>query len=412
LAADNVLAPTEVLTTLAALNSSEGHQNPYPYYARLHSYGPAIRLARGVVVHGYDAISGVLRDPNFPATNPAVISQEVPNVADHPTYAVSSNWLLTLNDDRHARLGRLLRPWFSRRRIDAMMPAAEAKVNELIDSIATRPADCATVDLIADFAEALPLAMMCDIIGVPVQDRIGLSSIANILVTATEFPSGPTLAKCDATFVQMTGYFDDLIAMRRRAPSNDLISYLVGALDGDSPGLTQRDVTNNMLALLAAGTETTTNLIGNGLNIIASDPSVGVAIRSGDMDVARFVREILRYDSPAQMTRRRGWHCEIAGVRARPDDDIYLMLGAGNRDPLRFDNPEQFDPRRTGPEPLSFGGGAHYCIGVSLARMEASIAFAGLLRRFSEISIDGTPRRKNSFLHRGFSTFPASMRVS
>jgi cytochrome P450 len=158
-----------------------------------------------------------------------------------------------------------------------------------------------------------------------------------------------------------------------------------------------------------AGFETTTNLLGNGLQIIMQDPSVGDAVRNGSVAAPAFVEEVLRFDSPVQLTGRIGYETTLAGVPVAEGADVNTVIGAGNRDPRRFAEPDRFDPARRDGGPLSFGGGAHFCIGAALARLEGAVAFSGLLNRFPKISAAGEPTRRDTFLLRGFDVLPITV---
>jgi cytochrome P450 len=151
-------------------------------------------------------------------------------------------------------------------------------------------------------------------------------------------------------------------------------------------------------------------LLGNGLKIILDHPEIGAALRAEEIPVASFVEEVLRYDSPVQMTsRRRPEGAEIRGVPVAANEEVVLMLGAGNRDGRRFPDPDTFSPRRAVGGPLSFGGGPHFCVGAALARLEATIAFPRLLARFPEIAAAGEPERRNGLVLRGFDRLPVTV---
>ena len=159
-----------------------------------------------------------------------------------------------------------------------------------------------------------------------------------------------------------------------------------------------------------AGFETTTNLLGNGLRVVLSDPAAGDDLRSGVVPPAAFVEEVLRYDSPVQQTgRRRRSSGELAGVPVGGGEQLVVMLGAANRDPRRFTQPEVFRPGRSEGGPLSFGAGAHFCLGAALARLEGTIAFPRLLRRFPGLAAAGEPERRAGLTFRGFERLPVSL---
>ena len=183
--------------------------------------------------------------------------------------------------------------------------------------------------------------------------------------------------------MKLREYFTALAAERRAVPRDDLISELVAVNDSDDGRLSDSELLDNLTLLLVAGFETTTNLLGNGLQVILQDPPVGAAVRDGSVPVAAFVEEVLRYDSPVQLTSRRRVDSRLA-VCAWRRTGVITLLGAGNRDPRRFAAPDTFDPMRSAGGPLSFGAGAHFCIGAALARLEAGVAFPRLLGRFPD----------------------------
>ena len=166
---------------------------------------------------------------------------------------------------------------------------------------------------------------------------------------------------------------------------------------------------HNLTLLLVAGFETTTNLLGNGLQVILQDPPAGDAVRDGSVPPSAFVEEVLRFDSPVQLTSRVGYDTKVGGVPVSARTGVVTLLGAGNRDPRRFANPARFDPMRPDGGPLSFGGGAHFCIGAALARLEGAVAFPRLLSRFPKISAAGEPTRRDTLVLRGFDALPVTV---
>ena len=190
-------------------------------------------------------------------------------------------------------------------------------------------------------------------------------------------------------------------------PGDDLITALILAHDTDGATLSGPELIANLVLLLVAGFETTTNLLGNGLAILLTRPDLAAALRADPGRAASFVEEILRYDSPVQLTSR--WcrdEMVLDGVRVEPYSQILVLLGAGNRDPHRYSAPDVFDPTREPNQPLSFGAGGHYCLGAALARMEAQIAFPMLLQRLPTLTLAGTPTRRHRLTLRGFAELP------
>lgn len=398
----------DVMELFTALLSPEGRADPYPYYAQLHELGEAVPLGpNGVAVVSYDAISAVLRDPAFRPSDAS--DWGLPDWRDHPVLVQGSDWILNLNGPRHARLRSLIARAFTARRIAGLEPAIAKMAEDLIDAMADRGSDGAVVEFMHDFAYLLPVTVICELIGIPDADREGFRPVARDLAGIFEMNELANLPVIDAAATELLAYFTGLAAVRRAHPRDDLLSDLLAISDADESKLSDAELLHNMTLLLIAGFETTTNLLGNGLQIILQDPSAGAAVRDGSVSPAAFVEEVLRYDSPVQLTSRVGYETKIGGVPVSEGTDVTTMLGAGNRDPRRFASPDTFDPLRADGGPLSFGGGAHFCIGAALARLEGSVAFPRLLGRFAEIKPAGEPVRRETFLLRGFDELPVTV---
>jgi cytochrome P450 len=393
-----------------ALLAPEGRADPYPLYAALHELGEVVALEPGaVLVHGYEAISEVLRDPAFLVSDAARMDEVFPGWHEHPSLGMES--ILNLNPPEHARVRSPIARAFTHRRILGLTPAIELMTGELLANMADWGSDGSAVEFMHDFAFLLPVTVICELIGIPAADREDFRPLARDLAATIEINADlSVLAAADVAAVRLRQYFADLAAQRRMRPRDDLMSALVQITDSDDGRLSDSELLGNLTLLLVAGFETTTNLLGNGLRVILQDPPAGDAVRDGSVPVAAFVAEALRYDSPVQLTsRRRGDPVEIGGVQVAAGDEVIALLGAGNRDPRRFADPDRFDPRRSEGGPLSFGAGAHFCVGAALARLEAAIAFPRLLAAFPALAGAGEPQRRAGLVLRGFETLPVTV---
>lgn len=399
---------TEIFT---ALLEPAGRADPYPLYAALHELGEAVSLPQGVIlVLGYDAIDSVLRDPGFCKRDPAALDAVFPEWHEHPALSQGMEWILTLNAPDHSRIRSLIARAFTPRRVAGLEPAIARMTDGLLDSMAERGSDGTPVEFMHDFAFLLPVTVICELLGIPEADREGFRPIARAISALFEFSDLSALPEIDAAAVHLNDYFTALAAQRRAAPRDDLLSDLVAISDSADGRLSDSELLSNLTLLLVAGFETTTNLLGNGLQITLQHPSAADAVRDGSVPVPAFVEEVLRYDSPVQATSRTRVEPGEAGSLPVPaDGEVLTLLGAGNRDPRRFAGPDTFDPLRADGGRLSFGGGAHFCIGAALARLEATVAFPRLLARFPAIAAAGEPERREGFILRGFDTLPVTV---
>jgi cytochrome P450 len=400
----------DAMQILTTLSTSEGRADPYPLYAALHEIGEVIEIGPDdVMAVGYDAINSVLRDPGFRVSDGSNSANDIPGWPANPVFIQGADWILNLNAPRHSRIRSLIARAFTARRIAGLEPAIARMADELLDAMADRGADGSVVEFMHDFAYLLPVTVICELIGIPEADREGFRPVARDLAGVFELNDAGTLPAINAAAVELLAYFTGLAARRRADPRDDLLSDLLAVSDSGDGRLTNAELLHNLTLLLVAGFETTTNLLGNGLQVILQDPPVGEAVRDGSLPPSAFVEEVLRYDSPVQLTSRVGYSTSVRGVPVSQGTEVITLLGAGNRDPRRFADPARFDPMRPDGGPLSFGGGAHFCIGAALARLEAVVAFPRLLSRFPKIAAAGRPARRDTLVLRGFDALPVTV---
>lgn len=364
---------------LQELMSPGGRADPFPLYATAHRLGPVLPVTDEVfLVVGYAAVNDVLRNPAF----------DIPSEpSNQPSLELMQRSILRANPPDHGRMRSLISQVFTPRRVAELRPAIEAAVDELLDAL---PAEA---DFMDRFAFQLPVTVICELLGVPTSDRHRFRPLASDLTASLELTDASDAA-ADAAARELGAYFAGLI---REPAAGSLVSALVDARDAGDGRLSDEELLANLILLLVAGFETTTDLLGNGLAILLRRPDLPTD--------AAFVEEVLRYDSPVQVTTRVAQHgVEVAGTTIPAGGNLVLLLGAANRDPERFPDPDRFDPLRPGNKPLSFGAGAHICLGNSLARLEATVAF-DRLRRFT-ITPNGEPTRRDRLVLRGYRTLP------
>jgi cytochrome P450 len=398
-----------------AILAPAGKADPYPLYAALHELGEAAEVMPGLIVAvSYASVNAMLRDPTYLVADAARLDQVSKGWREHPSLEADS--LLSMNGAAHARVRSAVAGAFTARRVSQLTTAVERIADQLIAAMAERCAAGSAVDFMAEFAYQLPVTVICELLGVPEADRAAFRPVARDLVVALEPIEDPAeLAAADAAAIWLADYFTELVAARRAEPRDDLVSALVEAVDSAAdgeavPALTETELLSNLTLLLVAGFETTTNLLGNGLRVILTRPDVESSLRDGAVTAEAFVAEVLRYDAPVQATSR--WRPdlgEVAGVPVRPGWQVIALLGAANRDPRRFASPDSFDPARPDGGALSFGAGAHFCVGAALARMEATVAFPRLLASFPKLVAAGDPVRRNGLVLRGFDQLPVSL---
>jgi len=367
--------------------SPEFVRNPYPAYHQLRGLAPVFKSPAGFwLATRFDDVNTILRDKRFGKDfEKRTKMQHGEDVFEQPVYNSMRHWMLVRNPPDHTRLRGLVARIFTPKRINALKPRIQGLVDELIDAVEEK----GEMNVIQDFAYPLPVNVICDMLGVPVEDRgqfLVASEKSGRLIDPT--PLTPEeLEETNKGFAEQAKYFQSLIDARRKDPKDDLLTVLAQANE-DGDRLSDDELIANTLLLFGAGHETTVNLIGNGLLALLSTPGQFEALKADPSLINGAIEEMLRFDSSVQLTTRTALEdADVNGVQIPAGDTVITLLGAANRDPDAFENPDQFDVTRKAVRPTSFGGGIHHCIGAPLARIEGQIAFETLLRRLPDMRL-------------------------
>jgi cytochrome P450 len=390
--------------------SPEFISDPYPHYHRLRATDPVHRSPLGYFVASrHDNVSSVLRDRRFGKDFVGRMTRQLgKDILDEPVYRSMRHWMLQQDPPDHTRLRGLVVKAFTARRVEDMRPRIQAIVDATLDRVAPQ----GRMDLIADFAYRLPVTVICEMLGIPREEHEMFVSGARASGRLLD-PVPLTRAEIDEANednLASVEYFRALFDLRRRQPGDDLTTQLVRA-EEEGSRLSNEELTANIILLFGAGHETTVNLIGNGLLALHRHPEQLRKLRDDPSLTANAVEEFLRYDSSVQLTGRVALEDVTVGSSAVAKGDAVLcLLGAANRDPAVYRDPDCLDITRPNIRPLSFGGGIHFCLGAQLARIEAEVAIATLLRRLPGLMLDDAehPDWRPTFVLRGLSRLPAS----
>jgi cytochrome P450 len=383
--------------------------DPYPHYHRLRTLDPVHRSPLGVLVASRHAdVSFVLRDKRFGKDFVGRMSRRFgPQVLDEPVYRSMRHWMLQLDPPDHTRLRGLVVKAFTARRVEDMRP----RIQEIVDQTLDRVEQRGQMDLIADFALRLPVTVICDMLGIPEEDHEMIFSGARAggrLLDPVPL-SRAEIDQANAGNLATAAYFRSLFELRRHQPGDDLTTQLVQA-EEQGHKLTNEELTANVILLFGAGHETTVNLIGNGLLALHRHPDQLRLLKENPALIANAIEELLRYDSSVQLTGRTALeNVSVGGVDVAKGESVLCLLGAANRDPAVYADPDRLDITRSNVRPISFGGGIHFCLGAQLARIEGEIAIATLLRRLPDLELDDLwhPDWRPTFVLRGLNRLPA-----
>jgi cytochrome P450 len=384
--------------------------DPYPFYHRLRKTDPMHLTPLGFYLASRHAdVTEILRDKRFGKDFVGRMTRRSgAQILEEPVYRSMSHWMLQLDPPDHGRLRSLVVRAFTARRIEDMRP----RIHQIVDDIVDRMEPCGRMDLIADFAFRLPVTVICDMLGIPEEERsvfFTSSSAGGRLLDLAPL-SRVEIDEQNVHNLAMAEYFQRLFQLRRHKPGNDLTTHLVQAEENGNK-LTNDELTANIILLFGAGHETTVNLIGNGLLALHRNPDQLRLLKNDPSLMPNAIEELLRYDSSVQITGRTTLEdVKIGDISLEKGQSVVCLLGSANRDPAIYADPDRLDITRHDVRPLSFGGGIHYCVGAQLARIEGEIAIATLLRRLPNLRLDDVehPDWRQTFVLRGLNKLPAS----
>jgi cytochrome P450 len=384
--------------------------DPYPFYRRLRETAPVFKTPQGFwLLTRYEDVAFALRDRRFGKDFAANVARRYGSADVMKGAAIASlaRTMLVLDPPDHTRLRGLVNKAFTARRVADMRPRIKAIVDQQLD----RVVDKGEMDVMRDLAHRLPVIVICDMLGIPEEHRAPFLAASNVNGRILE-PVPLTREEMDQADLnsQMgNAYFRQLCELRRREPQDDLTTELVRAEEaGDK--LTTEELEANIGLLFGAGHETTTNLIGNGLLALHRHPDQWERLKADPSLIPNAVEELLRYDSSVQLTGRVAIsEVEIGGVTLPAQESVIALLGAANRDPAQYPDPDRLDVGRQHIRPMSFGGGIHHCLGAQLARLEAELVLAALIERMPTLTLPekDRPAWRRSFTLRGLSRLPA-----
>jgi len=361
--------------------------NPYGLFARLRSEEPVCwcETLECWLITRYDDVASALRDPRFSSSRINALVNQLPYETREqvePLRQYLAKFMGISDPPDHTRIRSLVNKAFSSRVVETMGPRIQRIVDELLDAV--EPAG--QMDIIQDFAYLLPVTVIAEILGLPAEDQKEFKRWSDDIVGFISSGRGlvDLAQRAQNSMMELTNYYRDIIAERRRQPREDLISKLIVAEEQEDR-LTEEELLATCVTLLAGGHETTTHLIAGGMLALLRNPEQLQVLRCDRSAIVSGVEELLRYETPVQRGERvAADHIELRGRRIRKGQRVFLVVAAANRDESQFPEADRLDVRRHPNRHMAFGFGIHFCVGAILARAEGQIAIGTLLRRLRE----------------------------
>jgi cytochrome P450 len=384
------------------------YANPYPYYHAVRAAAPVHRLPDGgYFLSGYAACHAVYKDARSFSSDKK--REFAPKYGDGLLYEHHTTSLVFNDPPLHTRVRRIIAGAFTPRTIADMEPP----VTELVDGLLDRMAAMGSADLIADLAAAVPVEVVGNLLGVPREERGPLRAWSLAILGALEPVLSPVQQARGEEAVQgFLAYLRTLVARRRAQPGDPERDVLTRLIQGEDGGerLSERELLHNIIFILNAGHETTTNLVGNGLYALLEWPQERARLLAAPALIRTAVEEFLRFESPNQLGNRLTTApVDLDGVAIPAGTYLTIAIGAANRDPAEFPDPDRLDLAREPNRHLAFGSGPHVCIGLNVARLEGRIAIGRFLARFPAYRLAGEAVRGGRARFRGFLSIPVAL---
>jgi cytochrome P450 len=408
-ATPSVAAPQELL---AQLLDPANRADPYPLYQQFHARGPMLMPDVNLMVFSrFRDCDEVLRDPSSSVDRFKSTAAQRMFADGMPTRPLGAQGFLFLDPPDHTRLRKLVSKAFVPKVVNELVPDITDLVGGLLDRIAER----GRFDVVSDLAYPLPVAVICRLLGVPLQDEAEFGRASALLAQALDpffAITGEPAAGMDERIAAgqwLRGYLHGLVAERRVKPGDDLMSRLI-AVEESGDQLTEDEIVATCNLLLIAGHETTVNLIANAVLAMLRHPAQWAALGADADRASAVVEETLRFDPPVQLVVRiAGDDMTVGDTEVVKGDTMMLLLAAANRDEREVARPEVFDPDRDTFRHLAFGKGLHYCLGAPLARLEAAVALSAVTARFPDARLDSEPVYKPNVTLRGLATLEVAV---
>ncbi|HEX6292595.1 MAG TPA: cytochrome P450 [Herpetosiphonaceae bacterium] len=389
--------------------------NPYPAYQELLATGRihwVEYLGGAWLVPHYDDVLTLLRDPRLSAERSGAYMQcfsDEERATLQPLQRCMDLWMVSMDGAPHMNIRRRLSKAFTPRTIDNLRPHIQTLTNTLIDRMIDQSGGTGQIELMHQFAHPLPAMVIAQLLGVANEDQAKFVQWSDELAVfiCSANPTYEEACLGQNAILSMIAYLEDVVAERRQHPGDDLISQLVNVEDHDDM-LTVEEIFSQCVLFLFAGHETTRNLIGNGLQTLLHHPDQVALLRRNPSLIKGALEEMVRYECPVQLIARIAIEdMEIHGAQIKRGQTVAVVLGSANRDPEQFSDPDRFDITRIGSRPVSFGHGAHVCIGMALAYVEAGVALTTLLERLPNLRlVNATPDWSPTFLFRSLRSLP------